>query len=112
MKQALLAMLIFLFAESATAFVCTTRIDAVYVDQTGTVAVRGTDVFPPLPASGWQVLCNLNRPDSVGPNVCTYWLATAMQVLGEQPTTMRLQTTYNVSCGQNGAFPNSVVMLR
>lgn len=118
MKQARVASLILLFpAHNAAAItaVCTSKIDAVYVERGGNVVVRGTAAGS-APYAGWQLLCNLNRPDSVGPITCSYWLAIAAQALGEQPTTIVLQTTYgNIGCAAIPSvfpFPTSVMISR
>jgi hypothetical protein len=118
-KKALVGSLILMCAARAVAadVVCTSKIDAVYVEQGGNVVVRGTAAGS-APYAGWQLLCNLKRPDSVGPNVCSTWLATAAQALGEQPTTIVLQTVYQNYIGTCAGipalflYPMSVVMLR
>jgi invasion protein IalB len=118
MKKALVATLSLLFAAQNVfaAAVCTSKIDAVYIDQAGQVVVHGTAAGS-QPYDGWQVLCNANRTDHVGQLVCNYWLAMAGQAMGEQATTIVLQTSYQSInfCSQipgSFPFPTSVMISR
>jgi invasion protein IalB len=108
-KKSVLVSTVLLFAAQNVfaGAVCTTKVDAVYIDQTGQVVVHGTAAGS-QPYDGWQVLCNANRTDGVGQLVCNYWLAMAGQAMGEQATTIVLQTSYQLVnlCSQiAGAFP-------
>ena len=110
----MVALLILLCAarEALAGAPCTIKVDAVHVDQGGNVAVHGTTGPGSFPFTGWQLLCNLKRSDSVGPIVCGNWFEAAIHALGEQPTTIGLQMTFNFGTCGDFVIPTSVLIRR
>jgi hypothetical protein len=116
MKKALFVFLTsFLGTHNVTATTfCTTKVDQVYIDATGTVVAHGS-AGGAQPYAGWQALCNVNN--SATQYVCYAWLAMVGQALGEQATTFILQTGYEAisNCSQippSYPSPSSVMMFR
>src|SRR5689334_25382873 len=110
--KALIAFFALLLATgNAAAYdVCTSKIDAVFIDAAGNVAAHAVTNRPSA-FGGWISLCNIKVPSNT--QVCSNWLSVAMQAAGEQPTTLLMQTIGSGCDGYPGVNHfTSVTILR